>query len=81
MTDLSPFFFGISGSRNDINMLQLSLVFSVLVEGHDPVVNYEINGHSYIKGYYLDDGIYPKLSTFVKTIPNPFTEKKSWLAI
>jgi hypothetical protein len=46
------------GSRNDINMLQCSRVFSRLVKVNAQMVNYEINGHSYDKGHYLVDGIY-----------------------
>ncbi|XP_023901087.1 uncharacterized protein LOC112012950 [Quercus suber] len=73
-------FFGLPGSNNDINVLERSPIFSELEQGRAPAVNYSINGHEYTMGYYLADGIYPKWSTFVKTIPSPRGHKKKLFA-
>ena len=64
-------FFGLPKSNNDINVLERSHVFNKLVEGRAPAIHYSINGHDYIMGYCLAYGIYPKWTTFVKTIPAP----------
>jgi hypothetical protein len=43
-------FFGLPGSHNDINVLEMSFIFSELTQGCVPQVNYSINGHDYTMG-------------------------------
>ncbi|KAF5794373.1 putative harbinger transposase-derived protein [Helianthus annuus] len=43
-----------------LRILDRSSVFTELTQGRAPPVNYTVNGHDYIMGYYLADGIYPK---------------------
>jgi hypothetical protein len=64
-------FFGLSGSLNDINVLQRSHIFSNLVSDKASACNYTVNGHEYNMGYYLADGICPNWATLVKIIRNP----------
>ncbi|XP_059627270.1 uncharacterized protein LOC132270080 [Cornus florida] len=73
-------FFEMPGSHNDINVLDHSLVFNGIVNGQLPPVNYVVNGHHYRMGYYLSDGIYPKLATLMQTIPHPTTTKEKLFA-
>ena len=61
-------------------MLERSYIFSELAQGRAPAVNYSINGHDYTMEYYLADGIYPKWSTFLKTIPKPLGAKRKLFA-
>ncbi|XP_038678404.1 uncharacterized protein LOC119979852 [Tripterygium wilfordii] len=69
-----------SGSINDINVLDRSPVSDALSQGRTATVNYVINGHEYTMGYYLADGIYPKWATFVTTISCPQSRKNKHFA-
>ncbi|XP_024196038.1 uncharacterized protein LOC112199224 [Rosa chinensis] len=64
-------FFGTPGAQNDLNVLGASNVFERVIGGTAPLVEFEVNNKRYTNGYYLADGIYPRWSTFVKTISNP----------
>ncbi|GJR62303.1 ALP1-like protein [Tanacetum coccineum] len=64
-------FFGVAGSNNDINVLYQSPLFNDLKTGRAPEIPFVANGVTYPSGYYLVDGIYPKLAPLVKTIPEP----------
>ncbi|KAL9674532.1 hypothetical protein QQ045_030804 [Rhodiola kirilowii] len=68
-------FIGVPGAQNDINVLHQSDIFDPLLAGISPQVTYKVNGNTYNAGYYLADGIYPKYSSFVKTIPNPCLQR------
>ncbi|XP_025805958.1 uncharacterized protein LOC112884693 [Panicum hallii] len=53
-------FFGAAGSNNDINVLDQSPLFTDVVQGRAPTVQFSVNGNNYNIGYYLADGIYPE---------------------
>ncbi|XP_042006100.1 uncharacterized protein LOC121754874 [Salvia splendens] len=73
-------FFGTPGSRNDINVLDQSLIFDDILEGRAPKVNYIVNGHEKNMGYYLTDDIYPQWAAFVKSILGPQTMRHKLFA-
>ena len=64
-------YFGMSGTNNDINVLESSHIFSNFAQGIARPVHYNIQGNEYNMDYYLADGIYPKWSTIVQTIQEP----------
>ncbi|XP_059635384.1 uncharacterized protein LOC132277549 [Cornus florida] len=73
-------FFGMAGSHNDLNVLDHSPVFKNMINGSMPPVNYVVNRHRRTMGYYLSDGIYPKWTTLMQTIPHPTTIKEKLFA-
>jgi hypothetical protein len=73
-------FFGVAGSNNDINVLNQSTLFTQLLQGRAPAVQFHANGREYNMGYYLADGIYPEWATFVKTIPLPQSDEAKLFA-
>ena len=73
-------FFGTAGSNNDINVLYQSTLFTEVVQGKAPEVQFMVNGNEYNLGYYLADGIYPEWAAFVKTIPLPQSKEHKLFA-
>ncbi|CAO2183307.1 unnamed protein product [Urochloa humidicola] len=73
-------FFGTPGSNNDINVLNNSNLFTEVLQGRAPEVQFMVNGNEYNMGYYLTDGIYPEWATFVKSVPRPLSAKDKLFA-
>ncbi|XP_071712673.1 uncharacterized protein [Rutidosis leptorrhynchoides] len=59
-------FLEMTGSSNDINVLNQSPLFDNLKKGTTPSAPFEVNGHNYTKGYYLADDVYPDWATLIK---------------
>ncbi|CAL8107891.1 unnamed protein product [Prunus armeniaca] len=73
-------FFGVAGSQNDLNVLGQSPVFNDVLRGEAPKITYEVNNTVYQTRYYLADGIYPRWTTFVKSLSHPRTQKQKLFA-
>ena len=69
-----------SGSNNDINVLDSSPLFTNLANGVAPPANYTILGKNYNMGYYLVDSIYSKWFTLAQTIHKQRGPKKKLFA-
>ena len=69
-------FFGPPGSNNDVNVVMQSPLFLTERNGTAPKCPFVVNGHTYKRGYYLCDGIYPAWSTFVKAFKYPTDPKE-----
>ena len=55
-------------------------MFSDVLQGRTPPVQFTINGATYNMKYYLANDIYPNWTTLVKTIPMPEEEKRKLFA-
>jgi hypothetical protein len=76
-------FYGCAGSFNDLNVLRLSNLMTMFVDGSFSaieesagVVPYNITGEEFAALFLLVDGIYPKYSRFVKGIKDPVTRQE-----
>jgi hypothetical protein len=54
-----------------LTLVGLGCYINDLKQGIASEIPFVANGVTYPFGYYLVDGIYPKLATLVKTIPEP----------
>jgi hypothetical protein len=64
-------FFGVSGSNNDINVVNQSPLFVDVIRGCTPEVSFIVNGREHHMRYYLTDGIYTSWPVFVKSVLVP----------
>jgi hypothetical protein len=73
-------FFGMSGTNNDINVLDNSPVLHDYLSSEAKDLSFNVNGQHYPGYYLLTDSIYPKWNIFVQTIIQPQDEKKKHFA-
>ncbi|CAL8998027.1 unnamed protein product, partial [Prunus brigantina] len=70
----------VAESQNDLNVLGQSPVFNDVLRGEALNITYEFNNTIYWNVYYLADSIYPRWTTFVKSIPHLLSEKQKLFA-
>ncbi|KAJ9564955.1 hypothetical protein OSB04_000921 [Centaurea solstitialis] len=69
-------YFGVVGSNNNINFLNQSLIFNDVYDGKAPNYPFDVNGVTYKHEYYLANGIYLKLPTFIKAFMCSHDDKR-----
>jgi hypothetical protein len=69
-------YFRLSGSNNDLNVLDCSPLVHDMFRGVGMDLNYTVNGVTYPGYYLLADGIYPTWAIFVQTIADVQDEKQ-----
>ena len=60
---------------------EASHLFANIAQGIAPLAYYVIQGKEYNMSYYLVDGIFPKWSTLVQTIHDPWGPKRKLFAM
>nr|GEX55508.1 hypothetical protein [Tanacetum cinerariifolium] len=68
-------YFGVLEANSYLNVLYGTLLFDDELADTTPECPFVVNGHTYRKGYYLADDIYPAWSTFVKSFSVARDEK------
>ncbi|XP_071739086.1 uncharacterized protein [Rutidosis leptorrhynchoides] len=74
-------YFGVTGSNNDINILDSRDLFKSMLNEEMPDVPYIVNNLEYKRGYYLADGIYPTWSAFVKSYSSVVDPKRTYFSM
>jgi Plant transposon protein len=71
-------FFGVPGSRNDLNILDLSPLFCKVRAGEWPPAapSFQVGGYTVTWFYWLCDSIYPRFRIFVTAIGSPVTARE-----
>ncbi|XP_026433618.1 uncharacterized protein LOC113331048 [Papaver somniferum] len=69
-------YFGSPGSNNDLNVLNTSPLFDGIFDELAPKVDFQAGGGRFDMGYYLADGIYPKLCIVVQAYKKPTNERQ-----
>eukprot|EP00956_Cyclotella_meneghiniana_P023786 scaffold46922_cov39-Cyclotella_meneghiniana.AAC.2 len=74
--------FGFPGTLNDLNIWERSPLFQSMQNGtHSEIdFDFELDGQTFSKLYYLVDGIYPWLTRFLATISDPTSKIASFFA-
>jgi hypothetical protein len=75
------YFFGVTGSNNDINVLNQSPLFVDVIRGCTLEVSFTVNDREHHIGYYLTDGIYPSWPAFMKGVSVPQQEKHQFFSM
>jgi hypothetical protein len=74
-------FLGVTGSNNDINVLNQSPLFIDVIRGRTPKVSFTVNDREHHMRYYFTDDIYPSWLVFEKGVPVPQQENHRFFSM